>query len=165
MYIMGFMRKTPPPKLAQIKVKYAVDNGVLEKPCCCEQCGNINQNLHGHHEDYSKPLKVKWLCPKCHKRQHPRPIVLKFPLNIAAEVGVTPDFISKLNKKTRQPTPETALKIVRAMKKRGVSLYPKDLFFPETLRVFKELFEEFADPHMSPAIARSIGSDKGGMSP
>jgi hypothetical protein len=34
----------------------------------CEICGN--PKTHGHHEDYSKKLLVKWLCPKHHKEAH-----------------------------------------------------------------------------------------------
>ena len=30
----------------------------------CEKCGDINS--HGHHPDYSKPIKVVWLCPRHH---------------------------------------------------------------------------------------------------
>ncbi len=35
----------------------------------CEVC-KINKAIHKHHEDYNKPLKVMFLCPKCHKKQH-----------------------------------------------------------------------------------------------
>lgn len=26
--------------------------------------------VHAHHEDYSKPLQVRWLCQRCHHREH-----------------------------------------------------------------------------------------------
>lgn len=34
----------------------------------CEVCGD--PNAYKHHDDYSKPLEVKWLCPKHHQRLH-----------------------------------------------------------------------------------------------
>lgn len=52
---------------AHSKVKRAVYNGVLvRKPC--EICGEIKSDAH--HEDYSKPLVVRWLCRKHHIREH-----------------------------------------------------------------------------------------------
>lgn len=45
----------------------AVENGsVVKKPCMI--CGNIT--VEGHHEDYSKPLEVLWLCKKHHHEKH-----------------------------------------------------------------------------------------------
>lgn len=40
----------------------AVRNGTLKKKPC--HCGSTK--VESHHEDYSKPLKVKWLCKKHH---------------------------------------------------------------------------------------------------
>lgn len=37
------------------------------KPCAV--CGSA-ENIHAHHEDYSKPLEVIWLCPLCHAQRH-----------------------------------------------------------------------------------------------
>jgi len=46
----------------------ALKSGRLtRKPC--EACGGP-EKAHMHHEDYSKPLKVKWLCRRCHVAEH-----------------------------------------------------------------------------------------------
>jgi len=34
----------------------------------CETCGT--PNAHKHHDDYSKPLKIRWLCASCHMAYH-----------------------------------------------------------------------------------------------
>jgi hypothetical protein len=34
----------------------------------CEKCGDMFSQMH--HEDYSKPLEVVWLCRPCHLRHH-----------------------------------------------------------------------------------------------
>ena len=51
--------------VARAKVSYAVIKGLLKKPKKCEVCEEIKP-LQGHHEDYSKPLEVIWLCTRCH---------------------------------------------------------------------------------------------------
>lgn len=53
------------------KAHYAVTNAVRDgrlkrEPCLF--CGG--EKVHGHHRDYTKPLEVIWLCPKCHHRLH-----------------------------------------------------------------------------------------------
>ena len=35
----------------------------------CQVCGTT-KHIHGHHEDYSKPLDVMWLCAKHHAQLH-----------------------------------------------------------------------------------------------
>jgi ribosomal protein S27AE len=34
----------------------------------CEACGA--KFAYAHHEDYTKPLRVRWLCPKHHAERH-----------------------------------------------------------------------------------------------
>jgi hypothetical protein len=39
----------------------------------CEVC-KIELAKHRHHSDYSKPLEVKFVCIKCHKREHQKEV-------------------------------------------------------------------------------------------
>lgn len=54
------------------KARYLVANGIRQgtlrkQPCLI--CGETD-SVQAHHEDYSKPLDVMWLCPKHHKWIH-----------------------------------------------------------------------------------------------
>ena len=56
---------------------WAVKKGIVQKGLECEACGCIPEpasdgrsELHGHHDDYNFPLKVRWLCHKCHHEWH-----------------------------------------------------------------------------------------------
>lgn len=53
-------------------VSLAVRMGRLIKPDECTMCGKFTakRKMHGHHEDYSKPLDVVWLCAACHSTKH-----------------------------------------------------------------------------------------------
>jgi predicted Zn-ribbon and HTH transcriptional regulator len=49
----------------------AIKAGTLIRKTECEDCGSTSdRKLHGHHEDYDKPLDVVWLCHPCHRRRH-----------------------------------------------------------------------------------------------
>jgi hypothetical protein len=48
-------------------VNNAIRAGKLVREAC-ENCGDYP--THGHHDDYSRPLDVRWLCPPCHAAQH-----------------------------------------------------------------------------------------------
>lgn len=53
--------------IARAIVSNAVKSGKLIRPENCEQCGGPGP-IEGAHEDYSRPLEVRWLCQKCHRR-------------------------------------------------------------------------------------------------
>ena len=56
----------------KIKAKQAVYNALRSKKLFkepCKECGNM-KDIQGHHEDYSKPLEVTWLCIVCHVKIH-----------------------------------------------------------------------------------------------
>jgi hypothetical protein len=67
---------------ARNTVNKAVAAGELTRPDSCERCGRVPERrrwdgstfypLNGHHEDYSKPLDVIWLCASCHQLAHPK---------------------------------------------------------------------------------------------
>lgn len=50
-------------------IYFAVKSGKIKRPPVCEKCG-VECKTHGHHEDYSKPLDVIWMCHKCHIHRH-----------------------------------------------------------------------------------------------
>jgi hypothetical protein len=53
--------------LAHYTVSNAIRDGRLKRmPCVI--CGNLKSEAH--HEDYSKPLEVMWLCSLHHRRYH-----------------------------------------------------------------------------------------------
>lgn len=53
---------------ARKKLRYAVKVGKLTRQPC-ESCGKTS-GVQGHHDDYSKPLEVRWLCRKHHGLAH-----------------------------------------------------------------------------------------------
>jgi transposase-like protein len=59
----------PIKRQASLKVNNAVRDGRLRKPDYCESCGEAKR-LCGHHDDYAKPLDVRWLCDLCHRAWH-----------------------------------------------------------------------------------------------
>lgn len=52
---------------ARRKVSWAIETGRLTKEPC-RICGDPKSIAH--HQDYSKPLDVWWLCQQCHSQLH-----------------------------------------------------------------------------------------------
>jgi len=61
--------KFPDKYSARSKVAVSIKNGSLEKQPC-EVCGEIK--VDAHHDDYAKPLDVRWLCRQHHAEHHKR---------------------------------------------------------------------------------------------
>lgn len=68
--IVEWQKKHPEAIKAHRLLNYAVITGKVKKPKNCSEC-NKRKRLSAHHEDYSKPLIVLWLCSSCHKLKHP----------------------------------------------------------------------------------------------
>jgi hypothetical protein len=55
---------------ARYKFRYFCKKNNITPPDLCELCGMFGLRVHPHHDDYSKPLVVKWLCKSCHQKIH-----------------------------------------------------------------------------------------------
>ena len=59
-------RRNPEKAKAHQKVRRAIITGKLTR-LPCEKCENPHSEAH--HDDYSKPLEVRWLCRQCHVKE------------------------------------------------------------------------------------------------
>lgn len=65
--IQEYRKKNPEKIKAHNKVNNSIKRGILKK-LKCRDCERLD--THAHHQDYSKPLEVTWLCPSHHKLEH-----------------------------------------------------------------------------------------------
>ena len=65
--IKKYRENNPNKYKAHTIVGNAVRDGKLFKEPC-EVCGA--KKVHAHHDDYSKPLNIRWLCDKHHNEWH-----------------------------------------------------------------------------------------------
>jgi hypothetical protein len=63
------------------KFAHRIARGAIERrrlvPQPCERCGKppfdeakVRRLVMAHHEDYTQPLQVNWLCRECHRARH-----------------------------------------------------------------------------------------------
>jgi ribosomal protein S27AE len=64
-----YRAENPKKYKAHQAVHRAVKNGTMIKLDQCELCSS-GFGIEGHHDDYNKPLEVRWLCSKCHSLWH-----------------------------------------------------------------------------------------------
>ena len=67
-YAKEYRTKYPNKYKAHSMVNNAIKGGKLF-PEPCEICG-ITESVHAHHDDYAKPLNVRWLCAAHHHQWH-----------------------------------------------------------------------------------------------
>lgn len=94
-------------------VRLAVKDKILT-PQACETCKTANTR-HGrfptvvaHHDDYNRPLSVRWLCNKCHRVWHaqntalqPKDDLLMFTRKELYSLGVSHLQHQKANRKRK----------------------------------------------------------------
>lgn len=62
----GYIERNPVKRAAVNMVNNAIRDGRLIRQTC-EVCG---ERAQAHHDDYTKPLDVRWLCPNHHAEWH-----------------------------------------------------------------------------------------------
>ena len=68
-------RANPKAKWAHRALASALRAGLIERGPC-EVCGVVHgiegAVIHGHHDDYDRPMSVRWLCVLHHRQHHSR---------------------------------------------------------------------------------------------
>ena len=69
--VKAYRKKYPLRKIASNMLNNALRDGrIPSKPKICSMCNIKATRIYGHHDDYYKPLEVKWVCQPCHKTLH-----------------------------------------------------------------------------------------------
>jgi len=67
-YLKEYRDNHPNKYKAHNIVNNAIRDNKLFKEVC-EKCGS-DKKTHAHHDNYLKPLNVRWLCAACHSQWH-----------------------------------------------------------------------------------------------
>ncbi len=68
--ILRWQRGNPLSVLAHKFFRGALSHKLIKKPKSCSECGKNTKYLLAHHNDYTRPLDVIWLCSSCHRLIH-----------------------------------------------------------------------------------------------
>jgi hypothetical protein len=68
-YWKAFERRGKQRRAAYL-LRLAVSRGDLIRGECAQKSGDCRGSIHGHHEDYDRPLEVVWLCARHHRQLH-----------------------------------------------------------------------------------------------
>ncbi len=79
----GHLKYNPFKIKARKILQAAVRVNFILRPNTCSKCG-IECKPDGHHDDYSKPLEVRWLCKICHNHEHKKLLDI-MPINLGKD--------------------------------------------------------------------------------
>lgn len=68
-HVKSWQERNPEKVKAHTRVYDAIRRGKLIRPNTCKICSKFCKP-EAHHEDYSKPLEILWLCKNCHAEKH-----------------------------------------------------------------------------------------------
>ena len=67
--VQRYRRQKPMIDVAHRFVRLAIAKGLLVRETACSECGD-DRLIEAHHDDYTKPEIVRWLCKHCHESWH-----------------------------------------------------------------------------------------------
>jgi len=65
----SYRKRYPLKYAAHVITGNAIRDGKLIRANECSVCKST-ESIEGHHDDYTKPLSVRWLCFECHNEWH-----------------------------------------------------------------------------------------------
>ena len=65
----AYNKRYPLKYASHVITSNAIRDGKLVRPEKCSTCDST-EKIEGHHDDYTKPFDVRWLCESCHKEWH-----------------------------------------------------------------------------------------------
>jgi hypothetical protein len=88
-YRRGGRNRDAAAQRAQHIVADAIRRGILTRPDACVKCEGTNSRIEAHHEDYRQPLRVMWLCRRCHRSLHAKRVNTDVACRAAAPLAET----------------------------------------------------------------------------
>ena len=64
--MQNYHERYPMKYAAHVMFRNAVRDKRVPLVTVCSKCSST-EKVEGHHDDYTKPFNVRWLCEKCHK--------------------------------------------------------------------------------------------------
>lgn len=52
------------------QLNWLIKKGEVRRPEMCGDCGIVGVEIVAHHEDYTQPFAIDWLCNSCHVHRH-----------------------------------------------------------------------------------------------
>jgi hypothetical protein len=68
--VVGWRERNPEKKRAVAKVNNAIRDGKIQRGQCEQHGSGCRGGVEAHHDDYSRPLDVRWLCKGHHEDHH-----------------------------------------------------------------------------------------------
>lgn len=126
-------------------VNAAIGKGELERGSC-EVCGSTDR-VQGHHDDYSRPLDVRWLCSGHHALWHKENVAVISRENMQSAGSVHASYIPDRNGEERNPpiSPDPD-PVDQAATMLATALAQDEEYWKDTLKVHHS-----ANRHMDPA--------------
>ena len=67
--LKNYQERYPLKRASHVITGNAIRDGKLVRPKNCSECDST-EKIEAHHDDYTKPLDVRWLCRQCHYKWH-----------------------------------------------------------------------------------------------